>query len=163
MTLEEAIDLLALAAAFDRRTIGEADAVAWHAALGDLGFGDAQAAVIGHYRESRDWIMPADVRNRVRAMRRERLAREVVPAPDHALTDSPSRYAAALLSALRSIGDGLSIRRAIAAPVREGPPPEEFTTARAVLPPALSKQDIARLQAEESRTERETAGRGGAQ
>ena len=71
MTLEEVIDLLADAAAFDRRNIGENDSVAWYAAIGDLPFADAQAAVIAHYRESREFIMPADVRSRVKRKQRD--------------------------------------------------------------------------------------------
>ena len=159
MTIEEVIDLLAVAAAFDQRTIGEADAVAWHAAIGDLDFADARAAVIGHYRESRDRVMPADVFKRVKAARRDRLAREVIPAPGHELTDQPGRYKAALDGILARIASGLSARKAIAAPVREGAPPEAFTRARAAIGPP-SRQDIARAQAEESRAGRH-AGDGG--
>lgn len=66
MTLDETIDLLATCAAYDRRTIGKTDAVAWHAVVGDLPFDDAQKAVFAHYSESREWIMPADVRTRVK-------------------------------------------------------------------------------------------------
>lgn len=66
MTLDETIDLLATCAAYDRRTIGKSDAVAWHAVTGDLPFADAQQAVFAHYAESREWIMPADVRTRVK-------------------------------------------------------------------------------------------------
>lgn len=161
MTLEETIDLLGVAAAFDQRNIGKADSVAWHAALGDLDFADAQAAVIGHYRESRERVMPADVWGRVKAMRRERLAREVVPAPD-ADPDAPHTYRAALASAIRRIGDGLSVRRAIGGNVREGPPPEAFTEALAALPRPLTKQELAAQQAGESRAEREAANRKGA-
>lgn len=66
MTLDETIDLLATCAAYDRRTIGKTDAVAWHAVVGDLPFDQAQKAVFAHYSESREWIMPADVRTRVK-------------------------------------------------------------------------------------------------
>jgi hypothetical protein len=75
MTLEETIDLLATCAAYDRRTIGEADAVAWHAVVGDLPFAEAQQAVFAHYAESREWIMPADVRTRVRRRQRDEAER----------------------------------------------------------------------------------------
>ena len=66
MTLDETIDLLATCAAYDRRTVGRTDAVAWHAVVGDLPFDLAQQAVFAHYAESREWIMPADVRTRVK-------------------------------------------------------------------------------------------------
>jgi hypothetical protein len=71
MTLDETIDLLATCAAYDRRTIGKTDAVAWHAVVGDLPFADAQQAVFAHYAESREWIMPADVRQRVKRKQRD--------------------------------------------------------------------------------------------
>ena len=48
MTPDETIDLLSVAAAFDRRTTGESDVMAWHATIGDLDFADSRAAVIGH-------------------------------------------------------------------------------------------------------------------
>jgi hypothetical protein len=154
VTLEEVIDLLTLAAAFDRRHIGEADSIAWHAALGDLAFTDAQAALIGHYQDSREFVMPADVRTRVKAARRDRLAREVVPAPDID-PDLPGRYRSALAAAVRRIGDGFASRVAIGSVVREGPPPEAFTAAKAALAPPLTKQERAALQAAQSRAERE--------
>lgn len=71
MTLDETIDLLATCAAYDRRTIGKTDAVAWHAIVRDLPFADAQQAVFDHYSESREWIMPADVRTRVKRKQRD--------------------------------------------------------------------------------------------
>lgn len=162
MTLDETIDLLSVAAAFDRRTTGESDVIAWHAALGDLDFDDSRAAVIGHYRESRDWVMPADVRIRVKAMRRDRLARELIPAP----AAEPGRYKAELNANIRRIADGRTAWLAIADPVREGPPPEEFTDARAALGPALlgrhsvrplTVEELALQQAAESRAARAAA------
>lgn len=71
MTLDETIDLLATCAAYDRRTIGKTDAVAWHAVVKDLPFDSAQQAVFDHYSESREFIMPADVRTRVKRKQRD--------------------------------------------------------------------------------------------
>jgi hypothetical protein len=71
VTLDETIDLLTTCAAYDRRTIGKADAVAWHAVVRDLPFDLAQEAVFAHYSESREWIMPADVRTRVKRKQRD--------------------------------------------------------------------------------------------
>lgn len=75
MTLDETIDLLTTCAAYDRRTIGKSDAVAWHAVVRDLPFADAQQAVFAHYSESREWIMPADVRQRVKRKQRDEAER----------------------------------------------------------------------------------------
>lgn len=73
MSTDEVIDLLTLMASYDRRKVGEADVAAWYAAMGDLAFSDSRDAVIAHYRDSTEWIMPAHVRRRVAATRQARL------------------------------------------------------------------------------------------
>lgn len=73
MTLGEVTRLLALAAGFDRRTVGESDARAWHVLLADVKFGDAQTALYEHFRTSTDWLMPAHILDGVRRIRRARL------------------------------------------------------------------------------------------
>jgi len=114
MTLEETIDLLTVAAAFDRRTVGEGDAVAWHAALGDLDFADSRAAVVGHYRDRRDWIMPSDIRARVKAIRVARLdAGEKFLDPPSGL-DGPA-YKDWLIRNRKRIADGHDGPRALEA------------------------------------------------
>src|SRR5215472_13633352 len=75
LTPADAAELLALAAAFDRRTIAEEDAVAWADALYDLEREDCAAAVRLHYRESTVFIMPAHVRQRVSYLRNARADR----------------------------------------------------------------------------------------
>lgn len=92
MTIDETVDVLTVAAAYDRRTIGQADAIAWHAAIGDLPFRDARQAVIDHYRESTDWLMPAHVRERVDAVRFGRLRQNPIPPPPPELLDNPQAY-----------------------------------------------------------------------
>lgn len=62
MTPAEAAKLLAKAAAFDQRTIGRADALAWAEVLADISFDDALDAVTTHYAESTERLMPAHVR-----------------------------------------------------------------------------------------------------
>lgn len=141
MTPDETIDLLTVAAAFDQRTVGEGDVMAWHAVLGDLDFTDAQQAVLGHYADSRERVMPADVRKRVKAIRRDRMEREIVSAPPAELADEPGRYRAELRAGIRRIADSHQVRLALAPPVREDPPPDEFTEARKALGPALPKRD----------------------
>lgn len=151
-------ELLASAAIYDNRTVGDADILAWMRAIGDLAYDDADAAVAAHYGETTDRLMPAHVRTRVKAARRERLDREITPAPD-ADPDSPVRYRAAFTGMLKRIGDGFATRLAIAGPVREGPPPQAFTDAKDALPAPPSKQELAAQQAAESRAEREAAAR----
>ncbi|HZF90417.1 zinc finger domain-containing protein [Streptomyces sp.] len=73
MTPADAAELLTLCAAFDRRTIGEADARAWAYALRDVPLDDdARDAVADHYGRTEEWITPAHVRKvraRIRADR----------------------------------------------------------------------------------------------
>lgn len=160
MTIEETIDILTAAAAFDRRTIGKADAVAWHAAIGDLDLDDCRAAVIAHYTDTTDWLMPAHVRKRVRAMRNERIASSIPPAPPAELADNPGRYRAELKARIRQIADGRSMNRAIGPPDVKGEPPAEVAEVRAELgialerPGSLSPQEIAQRQAAASRAAR---------
>ena len=157
MTSDEVWDLLELVSSIDRRKVGLTDRQVWEGLIGDLSAADAQAAVVAHYRESREWIMPADVRTRVKALRRDRLSREIVPAPPAELADEPGRYRAELRAEVRKIADGLAIPKAICEPVREDEPPETWAQARArfTAPPTL--EEIARQQAAESRAAREAA------
>lgn len=71
MTPEETGKLLGICASFDRRTVGEADVIAWYRVLGDLPYPECEAAVVAHYAASREWIMPADIRGPVKRARRE--------------------------------------------------------------------------------------------
>lgn len=72
VTLDQAASLLAVAAAFDQRTIGRADATAWQAALTDLDFEASRDAVVEHYRSHRERVTVADIRGQVRAAQRRR-------------------------------------------------------------------------------------------
>lgn len=82
MTPADAAELLTLAAAFDRRTIGKADAIAWSDALAGLEPTDCAEAIRAHFRESTDYLMPAHVRQGVRKIRADR-----VRAADSSLLD----------------------------------------------------------------------------
>jgi hypothetical protein len=97
MTPADTAELLVLAAAFDRRTIGKADVLAWNAALSDLEFADAKDAIVEHFKASGDWLMPYHVRARVKAARAKRLSLVVDQVPDADPDDVP-----AYLDAVRS-------------------------------------------------------------
>lgn len=73
VTAPEAAALLAIASSFDNRAQNSAATRAWAEALADVDFGDAQTAIVNHYATSREWIMPADVLNGVRAIEAERV------------------------------------------------------------------------------------------
>lgn len=121
MNRSDTAQLLAMIQAFDRRTIGDTDVLAWHDALTDTDYTDAQTAVRQHFRESREWIMPADVRARVKATRDERLQRSPINPPD--ITDNARRYMAGLRSNIRNIADGY----ALPPPAEVADPPPEIT------------------------------------
>lgn len=106
MNAKEAGDLLAKCASYDRRTTGEADIIAWLQALGDLSYRDCEAAVVAHYADSTDWIMPAHIRHRVKEIRRIRLQDTEIPAPPPELLNNPPAYRAWLREAARRIADG---------------------------------------------------------
>lgn len=72
MNLSETARLLTTMAAYDRRTIGDADVVGWQAVLSDAPFEDCMEAVQRHYAENTDWMMPAHVRRLVRDIHGER-------------------------------------------------------------------------------------------
>lgn len=98
MNRAETARLLTMCAAYDNRTPSEAAVIAWHEALADLAFEDAKTAVVDHYRASREWIMPADVRQRIVEIRRHRLA---ALGDDAAVPDADPDDVEAYLKALR--------------------------------------------------------------
>lgn len=71
MNLEDAGRVLAVAAAYDRRTIGKADLLAWADALDDLDPTECITAIRAHYREQTAWCMPAHVRQLIAQAHRE--------------------------------------------------------------------------------------------
>lgn len=83
MNINETTQALALAQAFDNRTVGEVNIRAWHAVLGDAEAADVMAAIREHYAEHTEWIMPAHIRTAVRDMvgQREMAARATGWAP----------------------------------------------------------------------------------
>lgn len=76
MSKRDVAKLLAFVAAYDQRTVGTADVEAWHAvaaqARWELTY--AQRAVIEHFTDSTDRLMPAHITRTLRE-RRERYAR----------------------------------------------------------------------------------------
>jgi hypothetical protein len=74
MTDDEIGELLAVAAGYDQRTVGRVDIDAWQLAFDDpripnLQLGECVDAVILHYRDSPERIMPAHILTRVKAER----------------------------------------------------------------------------------------------
>ena len=85
----------------------------WLSMVGDLAYPDAALAVQAHYRETREWIMPADIRSRVAELRQERLrAAGPVEIPEE-LADQPAEALAWKQERLTAIADGRMQPRAI--------------------------------------------------
>lgn len=105
MTPSQTAELLTFCAAFDRRTIGKADVLAWHTVLDDIDPDEARTAVTAHYRAQTRWIMPADIRNAVLAIHRDRLDRHTEAHPPAGDTGDHT-YQAALLAERRAIASG---------------------------------------------------------
>jgi hypothetical protein len=119
MNAEQAGQVLAKCASYDRRKTGDADTIAWYQAIGDLAYDDCIAAVIAHYGETTDWIMPAHVRERVREIRRNRFQDAEKPAPPPELLDDPDAYCAAVRAANAAIADGRDPEAAMQAIARQ--------------------------------------------
>jgi len=111
MNRAETARLLGLAAAFDQRTVGDADVVAWSTVLDWVPFTDGVAAVKAHYAVEVRRVMPADVLGFARRVRRDRLDATVLPEPPAGL--SAAGFVAWKQATLRAIGDGSFV-----APVR---------------------------------------------
>lgn len=86
MKISETAEVLTKIAAYDRRTLGDADVIAWHDLIDDLDRDDALEAVKRWYSKSADWMMPAHLRSLVRDIveERERAARSTGWAPGQA-------------------------------------------------------------------------------
>lgn len=86
MNLSETALMLAQIQAYDQRTVGESDVIAWHSLLVDAPFEDCREAIRRHYAENTERIMPAHVRRLVRDIHgeREALARHTGWAPGQA-------------------------------------------------------------------------------
>jgi hypothetical protein len=109
MTPAEAAEALATAAAYDNRTISEIAARAWAEALPDIPLADARITIVTHYRNTREWIMPADIRNAVATLRRERVRDMATPVPPETIhPDDTAKERAWVRAYVSAIGAGLN-------------------------------------------------------
>lgn len=106
MNATEITALLTVCASFDGRKPNPDTVPAWMAALGDLDFTPARDAVVAHYQESREWIMPADIRVRVRRDRAKAIANdEALELPPHD-PDDTALHQRLLVEARRMAAEG---------------------------------------------------------
>jgi hypothetical protein len=130
VTPGEVSRLLAACAMFDFRTVEEPDAEAWHLVIGDLDYEEAMEAVRRHYADSTDRMMPAHIRQGVKALRQARRRQE-----PHPIRELPSRFE-------RDMGEQVRVARG-AATVRDvlGPVLEHIARQSAGQPAAVSAID----------------------
>lgn len=79
MNIAETTNALALAQAFDNRTVGEVNIRAWHSILSGADARDVMAAIRDHYAGTTEWIMPAHILRAVAAMVKTREASPWAP------------------------------------------------------------------------------------
>jgi hypothetical protein len=91
MNLRETAKVLAKAAAFDQRTVGEADVLAWHETIADLDAEDALAAVTRWYRDRADRLMPSHLREAVALVRADRRRSARLKAEQEAAENRPEQ------------------------------------------------------------------------
>lgn len=75
MNLSETGEALALASEYDNRHFTAETSAAWHELLSPFSLDEARNAIRKHYRESREWLMPADILRIIKADRKTRLAK----------------------------------------------------------------------------------------
>lgn len=114
MTPAQTAELLALAAAFDRRTLGKTDVLAWHTVLTDIDYEAAKQAVTQHYATETRWIMPADIRTAVHTTRANTAADYQGPGLPAEIPDADPDNVPAYLTALRAqrtrAADGIELK-----------------------------------------------------
>jgi hypothetical protein len=86
MTPDELQAFMRMAVTIDARVeVTDLAAETWDLTIGDLDARDAAEALVAHYRESTDRVMPAHIRTRVRAARAARAA--AVPGAEVLMAD----------------------------------------------------------------------------
>lgn len=129
----EAAALLTIAAAYDNRKPDADQAKAWSMVLDGVNFQDARDAVVAHYRTSREWLMPVNIIQGVKAIRHQRILEfGATPTPPAELVSDPPAYSAWIADAMKRIADGELTRADFEAPALEERPMPAFTAGRSV-------------------------------
>lgn len=135
MNRADAARVLTAAALYDNRKVDELAAIAWEKALdGYVTVGDALQAVADHYGDTPDWIMPAHVNRRVKAMRSARVDGKTPPPPPPCIPhDNTAAQIGWTRTVTRHLADGLNDAEATAAALAEmGLPPLQIENPRPV-------------------------------
>lgn len=73
MNFAETAEVLAAVQIYDSRRVDEATVRAWHKIIGRFTKEDCINAVVEHYTNSTDWLMPAHITGRVKKVRARRI------------------------------------------------------------------------------------------
>ncbi|MEU7163122.1 hypothetical protein AB0A70_00480 [Streptomyces morookaense] len=132
MTPADAAELLTLCAAFDRRTIGEADARAWGYALRDIPLDtDTRDAVAEHYGTTEKWITPAHVRT-IRTRIRETRIGAAHPVYDGNPGETGEQFVERRRAQISAAADGTLPARTITHAIGAEPPCNVLAVAASV-------------------------------
>jgi hypothetical protein len=104
MNTNDIIDLLTYIVAYDRRTTGRADVIAWHDAATRANWTttEAQEAVKIHFTHSTEWLMPGHITQIIKTNRRQppphknQLALTSPPAQTHTRNQAMNQIRATL-------------------------------------------------------------------
>lgn len=73
MNFAETAEVIAAIQIYDNRKADEATVKAWHKIIGRFSKEDCMDAVVEHYTNSTDWLMPAHITGRVKKVRARRI------------------------------------------------------------------------------------------
>lgn len=111
MKQSEVATLLGLCAAYDSRTIGDADVSAWHQLMAHVPLEDAQSAVLEHYSREARRAMPADILNGVKRIRRDRVEGADASFVMIGNPDDTDEYRRQLIAHHTAVADGTASNR----------------------------------------------------
>ncbi len=117
MTPEETGRILGEIALCDNRKVDVPMVAQWHRMIGGLAYRDTSQAVVEYFAESTEYLKPADLIRRVKAIRERRITAAPIDAPPA----EPGPYVEQLRSTVRQLADGFRMPAAITSGTSKGP------------------------------------------
>lgn len=140
MTPEETGRILGEIALCDNRKVDVPMVAQWHRMIGGLAYPDTSQAVVEYFAESTDYLKPADLIRRVKAIRERR----VTAAPIDAPPAEPGTYVDQLRSTVKQLADGFRMPAAITSGTSKGPSAEYERTRQQDLCGKRNREVVAR-------------------
>jgi hypothetical protein len=159
VNVNETARILGEIALYDNRKVDAATVAGWHRIIGHLAYADTSQAVVEYFGESSDYLKPADLIRRVKAIREDRLGPAgpgLHPAPPAADPDDVEGYLRALRAQQTRVADGTELRALPAGDPVDGGDPWDTPTVRNIRARFEAEQEAARKRkAAERQAERE--------